>query len=210
MKFQSLGRDSGCSSVQTGEGHKRSLNVSIPRSGFWVFKPAAAAPTSACGCRFNPSVGILGVQATTGRPAARAARTGFNPSVGILGVQAEPEEKATNRAERFQSLGRDSGCSSFSRRQEQQGKKRFQSLGRDSGCSSFAGDQGSSCVKTFQSLGRDSGCSSPSTAIWLTQIFAVSIPRSGFWVFKRVWWTGEERMSSGFNPSVGILGVQAC
>ena len=61
--------------------------VSIPRSGFWVFKPVIVLPGSSNCVSFNPSVGILGVQAT---PAESTPDTpsSFNPSVGILGVQA--------------------------------------------------------------------------------------------------------------------------
>ena len=38
-KFQSLGRDSGCSSTMTLIEIALDIRVSIPRSGFWVFKP---------------------------------------------------------------------------------------------------------------------------------------------------------------------------
>ena len=36
----------------------------------------------------------------------------------------------------------------------------------------------------FQSLGRDSGCSSTEDMVEKFEAWAVSIPRSGFWVFK--------------------------
>ena len=62
--------------------------VSIPRSGFWVFKRPA-------------------------RPAATAATPRFNPSVGILGVQAALKDCNVGKKPLFQSLGRDSGCSSL-------------------------------------------------------------------------------------------------
>ncbi len=88
------------------------MYVSIPRSGFWVFKLCLPVLSSADHPRFNPSVGILGVQARDLETANKALahvsipRSGFwvfkprpcrpppphlrsfNPSVGILGVQA--------------------------------------------------------------------------------------------------------------------------
>ena len=48
--------------------------VSIPRSGFWVFKQPPLLASSCGGIRFNPSVGILGVQART-RPLRRCRLT---------------------------------------------------------------------------------------------------------------------------------------
>ena len=86
-KFQSLGRDSGCSSLCAVLECYCFHVVSIPRSGFWVFKPE-------------------------GQDAARTHRPSFNPSVGILGVQAARQSKAWLGQAKFQSLGRDSGCSS--------------------------------------------------------------------------------------------------
>ena len=111
--FQSLGRDSGCSSLHRRDGLAAAADVSIPRSGFWVFKrdPPATRPTP--GLRFNPSVGILGVQAWPVTAAARRPSS-FNPSVGILGVQASATRQERGHRSRFQSLSRDSGCSSFS------------------------------------------------------------------------------------------------
>ena len=113
------------------------MNVSIPRSGFWVFKPPVLLRKTAISNRFNPSVGILGVQ----------ARFALCPGSRML---------------LFQSLGRDSGCSSHEAEQEAIEEREvsiprsgfwvfkpkraagrswplpwFQSLGRDSGCSSF-------------------------------------------------------------------------
>ena len=137
--------------------------VSIPRSGFWVFKllqqlrhdddvvgfnpsvgilgvqagqAGGTAAQRASGASFNPSVGILGVQAAAVRGAGDPSRIvsiprsgfwvfklgpscprprrrrGFNPSVGILGVQATMPISTPNHSSGFQSLGRDSGCSS--------------------------------------------------------------------------------------------------
>ena len=133
----------------------------------------------------------------------------FNPSVGILGVQACPPEGIPSLAQQFQSLGRDSGCSSWFVKKVPNQKYLFQSLGRDSGCSSnlataqameepavsiprsgfwvFKLVSSLSIVgplTLFQSLGRDSGCSSALDALTQAGIYDVSIPRSGFWVFK--------------------------
>ena len=159
--------------------------VSIPRSGFWVFKRPSAQCSAWPACSFNPSVGILGVQARLSRwaigylLAVSIPRSGFwvfklcmhhlwsdpnerfNPSVGILGVQAQPMPQNAHSLPGFQSLGRDSGCSSF-------------------------------C-----------GCGA-----WFVKV-VVSIPRSGFWVFKHHGRGIGQGPGSGFNPSVGILGVQA-
>ncbi len=41
--FQSLGRDSGCSDGAPGTAVGRPNNVSIPRSGFWLFGPEIEA-----------------------------------------------------------------------------------------------------------------------------------------------------------------------
>ena len=93
-EFQSLGRDSGCSSpILTGIG-EGDIAVSIPRSGFWVFKRLYVPAVDVGDPRFNPSVGILGVQAAFVRSFV-CSFGGFNPSVGILGVQASPVATAT-------------------------------------------------------------------------------------------------------------------
>ena len=113
-------------------------DVSIPRSGFWVFKRQSAALSS--------------------RPLTR-----FNPSVGILGVQAAIASSISRLANEFQSLGRDSGCSS----------------------------------RSSSATGRMVGqVSIPRSGFWVFKRYLfgfthirdkpVSIPRSGFWVFKRV------------------------
>ena len=113
------------------------------------------------------------------------ASPSFNPSVGILGVQARLSTIMAGVAVPFQSLGRDSGCSSPP---------------PDLGCKQGRG---------FQSLGRDSGCSSRSAALASSSLLHVSIPRSGFWVFKRPVRLLRAHGRRRFNPSVGILGVQA-
>ena len=136
--------------------------VSIPRSGFWVFKLASRL-------------------------------------------------RGQNRRAEFQSLGRDSGCSSSNARPRRRPsrKEKFQSLGRDSGCSSESNAFSVSDQAEFQSLGRDSGCSSNKGGYIIVTLYRVSIPRSGFWVFKRRYLVDVGHEPACFNPSVGILGVQA-
>ena len=159
--FQSLSRDSGCSSHLAIPGPTRGVfsfnpsvgilgvqahdkmikallqsHVSIPQSGFWVFKPFPVPLPQRRPSRFNPSVGILGVQAATMRV-----------------HRASPN--------------------------------------------------------TFQSLSRDSGCSSQRTGSGRRRRNTVSIPQSGFWVFKQFALGNRTRQCTCFNPSVGILGVQA-
>ena len=85
-EFQSLGRDSGCS----GELSSRQVTPFV--------------------ARFNPSGGILVVQACKGFRRFRH-RNCFNPSGGILVVQARIVIRIAIGKNRFQSLGRDSGCS---------------------------------------------------------------------------------------------------
>ena len=86
----------------------------------------------------------------------------------------------------FQSLGRDSECSSvYVRTGNNVPDATFQSLGRDSECSSLVVNSLRDKLKVFQSLGRDSECS--------------SFPSS----------PAEWGPFSSFNPSVGILSVQA-
>jgi len=62
---------------------------------------------------FNPSVGILFIQAVP-LPAAMVPQWRFNPSVGILFIQADPYQPADIEFGVFQSLGRDSVHSSSS------------------------------------------------------------------------------------------------
>ena len=85
----------------------------------------------------------------------------FNPSVGILGVQADGAIDDLVTLVEFQSLGRDSGCSSFA---------------------------------PVRPAPAQVDCFNPSVGILGVQacsrnesflvISIVSIPRSGFWVFK--------------------------
>ena len=149
-----------------------------------MFKQTAGASTPTASSRFNPSVGILGVQASqTGvHPPLRIR---FNPSVGILGVQASRKPpSATERAGFNPSVGI-LGVQAAVMMSRQAGKNEFQSLGRDSGCSSRLPPM----LPHPRPL--------------------VSIPRSGFWVFKHFMSRLLQYKICSFNPSVGILGVQA-
>jgi len=158
--FQSLGRDSVHSSVAVEVAVARVADVSIPRSGFCSFKLGIVRP-----------------------PSARMNR--FNPSVGILFIQALCFEKAATNLVRFQSLGRDSVHSSFPSGCGPPMNELFQSLGRDSVHSSAAADDGYIYVSEFQSLGRDSVHSSRMWDEARRSEIIVSIPRSGFCSFKR-------------------------
>ena len=133
----------------------------------------------------------------------------FNPSVGILGVQASGLSRYRYGKAKFQSLGRDSGCSSSSAECDRRFIQLFQSLGRDSGCSSLQSPVATATWPMFQSLGRDSGCSSCLGCAQADDVRVVSIPRSGFWVFKLLHRFLPRDIIPSFNPSVGILGVQA-
>ena len=160
-RFQSLGRDSGCSSSAAEEKQEQAKDVSIPRSGFWVFKqirPSRSMRQTMC---FNPSVGILGVQASINWWTTSGTRSVSIPRSGFWVFKRASTVSSPLSQSWFQSLGRDSGCSS------------------------------SAEYSTH-----------PATSL-------VSIPRSGFWVFKLGSHRRPRRRRHCFNPSVGILGVQA-
>ena len=87
--------------------------VSIPRSGFCSFKPTPISlPISNLAC--------------------------FNPSVGILFIQAPVLSTVDTAIKGFQSLGRDSVHSSWTSQLSKDFNGQFQSLGRDSVHSSGA------------------------------------------------------------------------
>ena len=183
--------------------------VSIPQSGFWVFKPAG---------------GRRGL----------GSRRSFNPSVGILGVQAVDQNDYSGSVGVFQSLSRDSGCSSpYVCRGKSVGRgvsiprsgfwvfkpveRRFNLISQICfnpsvgilGVQARQQQPGAAADPQFQSLGRDSGCSSSWDWLARKRSLVVSIPRSGFWVFKRSGCSLVHSPVRSFNPSVGILGVQA-
>ncbi len=233
-EFQSLGRDSGCSSWCRRSGSRRwgcRFNPSVGILG--VQATCRPSPPRPARC-FNPSVGILGVQARD-KDGQATGEIGFNPSVGILGVQAGWPVCASSRFCEFQSLGRDSGCSS--RTMSKHHDRITRSFNPSVGILGVQARRRRSerrAARGFQSLGRDSGCSSSPPRYRGGRRTAVSIPRSGFWVFKhglgeydggrrRVFQSlGRDSGCSSceccvfhcndlpcFNPSVGILGVQA-
>ena len=180
IEFQSLGRDSvhssGCGALlPSGESP-----VSIPRSGFCSFKPLNPATVLAAMKGFNPSVGILFIQAATrkgrkyayemfqslGRDSVHSSKShcyplarsspSFNPSVGILFIQADV-------ALQFNALLEDvsiprSGFCSFKPLSTLPANfdHKFQSLGRDSVHSSAFHWKVTFINILFQSLGRDS------------------------------------------------------
>ena len=158
--FQSLGRDSVHSSPANRLLATGREIVSIPRSGFCSFKPDIRA-------RRVPM------------------QYGFNPSVGILFIQAAIISASNDISIGFQSLGRDSVHSSVAREFVRVGWVSFQSLGRDS--------VHSSQFDSFAEICND----------------AVSIPRSGFCSFKRPKFQRRVPAKLSFNPSVGILFIQA-
>jgi len=183
--FQSLGRDS--------------VHSSIP--------PCAQQPSRQL--RFNPSVGILFIQASSGGIAppglnsfqslgrdsvhsssmlatlAGYEDTRFNPSVGILFIQATVLTGGPGTGKTFQSLGRDSVHSSESVLAHWTEHWKFQSLGRDSVHSSLR------------------------QAMKYRAQYLVSIPRSGFCSFKHRPRDLQRDEEGRFNPSVGILFIQA-
>ena len=64
------------------------MTVSIPRSGFCSFKPCHSSVPCHRHASFNPSVGILFIQADRVGSGRRRVDS-FNPSVGILFIQAQ-------------------------------------------------------------------------------------------------------------------------
>ena len=132
---------------------------------------------------FNPSVGILFIQAYKCDTEDKFLCC-FNPSVGILFIQAFLQRRQYQSWREFQSLGRDSVHSSPRPADRAASRRVFQSLGRDSVHSSRRSAGAGARIKGFQSLGRDSVHSSFVSA-------------------------ALRRSRDRFNPSVGILFIQA-
>jgi len=159
--------------------------VSIPRSGFCSFKPDIRARRVPMQYGFNPSVGILFIQAD-----ALPEDFGFMkwvsiPRSGFCSFKQCSMPTGTRSTTRFQSLGRDSVHSSCWPACLGASPAWFQSLGRDSVHSSPAWPPVFAPIEMFQSLGRDSVHSSSATAWAAPGGPGVSIPRSGFCSFKR-------------------------
>ena len=191
MVFQSLGRDSVHSSPAHPTENPASVRVSIPRSGFCSFKPCPTSARIAPSSGFNPSVGILFIQAAARMICWKHPDWSFNPSVGILFIQAWGLPSPCSSGSLFQSLGRDSVHSSVATVPIQPILSAV-SIPRSGFCSfklwprAIVGGLG----RKFQSLGRDSVHSSIATLERRKEDAEVSIPRSGFCSFKHYYWTG--------------------
>ena len=160
--------------------------VSIPRSGFWAFRPISLnrnARTYSC---FNPSVGILGFQ-TYSMIDLRSLETRFNPSVGILGFQTPPFCGASWQM--IPGFNPSVGILGFQTQQEPQPRKeqkQFQSLGRDSGLSDKVRSRVQTISPSHVSIPRSGFWAfRPITADLSEYVGEVSIPRSGFWAFRQ-------------------------
>ena len=230
--FQSLDRDSGPSDLFRSSQHlhlsccfnpsigilglqtpvpARRANgpagVSIPRSGFWAFRLTDATRPSALLTGSNPSIGILGLQ--TGMRGRVAGMPDWVHSIGILGLQTNcsccPPGFCGNV-----SIPR-SGFWAF--RLKRGGGKHCRcivSIPR-SGFWAFRRLIGSTQIECLRCV------SIPRSGFWafrhdLTynciRHYIVSIPRSGFWAFRRGPGAQTPRHLGGFNPSIGILGLQ--
>ena len=184
MAFQSLGRDSVCSSCVSSNDFGSGIFVSISWARFCLFK--------------HPDKNTL-----------QQSMQGFNLLGEILFVQAFVSVPIDFLYCMFQSLGRDSVCSSEESPVCPLRGRQFQSLGRDSVCSSLETGQlpgtrmqvsiswARFCLfkhgchlalvllgGKFQSLGRDSVCSSWATARLSPLRLSVSISWARFCLFK--------------------------
>ena len=185
--FQSLGRDSVHSSISQRVQQWQEGDVSIPRSGFCSFK-------------------LIGLRMSN------RLQKSFNPSVGILFIQAFSLHYRRRNMDEFQSLGRDSVHSS--------------ELGHPGPAGLFGQAAVSIPRSGFCSFKPGCGCSddigcpgfNPSVGILFIQagtgdrpmiIIVVSIPRSGFCSFKPIGGLVDLATGKRFNPSVGILFIQA-
>ena len=206
--FQSLNRDSGCSDWPVGSGEHRPTRVSIPQSGFWLFRPPQnprspdAPPQFQSLNRDSGCSDIFLQQWWSEHGAVSIPQSGF----WLFRLFIFLPRGAYFLA--FQSLNRDSGCSDPCHFAPLGRGVPFQSLNRDSGCSDLtASDQWGGCIQ-FQSLNRDSGCSDLATKLVEYNRLAVSIPQSGFWLFRLIPYGAMDWVLVGFNPSIGILVVQ--
>ena len=208
-EFQSLGRDSVHSSRMESAVTEVDMLVSIPRSGFCSFKPHQCHRHEYRYCSFNPSVGILFIQASRSPPAG-ADRTGVSiPRSGFCSFKLVALSPTCFALFRFQSLGRDSVHSSSVAACNATVNRSFQSLGRDSVHSSWNAVT-SKPRSGLVSIPRSGFCSFKLIHRWEQVWFpAVSIPRSGFCSFKLLSRDPGAAGDDRFNPSVGILFIQA-
>ena len=183
--FQSLGRDSVCSSYLMGLPPRWTEIVSISWARFCLFKPGF----------YRLMVG---------------SRSSFNLLGEILFVQARLGDVRRIRSARFQSLGRDSVCSSMWKDLKEVvllavsiswarfclfklglccgcvvACARFNLLGEILFVQAGAPQKGSISMRAFQSLGRDSVCSSSCVSLRAYSMMLVSISWARFCLFKR-------------------------
>ena len=158
--------------------------VSIPRSGFCSFKPLSNTWLISATTVSIPRSGFCSFKLIQ-LPAAGVEASSFNPSVGILFIQAPSLSTDSVHLLKFQSLGRDSVHSSSHIGSD---VTRLPSVSIPR--SGFCSFKHTWCSRTeslywaFQSLGRDSVHSSSLVGLHLVEIDDVSIPRSGFCSFK--------------------------
>ncbi len=186
LRFQSLGRDSVCSSGTVEAFAQDDAGVSIPRSGFCLFKHSRWQLNTSYSIGFNPSVGILFVQAEaqTGEQyiydEVSIPRSGFclfklHPARDFLAHQIDV------------SIPRSGFCL-------------FKPKSFPVGSISDVCFNPSVGILFVQAFGQ--------RALPVVSV-GVSIPRSGFCLFKPDRRDGRDPAGAGFNPSVGILFVQA-
>jgi len=160
------------------------VQVSIPRSGFCSFKLVYLL-VSHCNLPVSiPRSGFCSFKLDW-EPPTILAKDGFNPSVGILFIQALLVDEGIVPSEWFQSLGRDSVHSSIER------------FGVDNLPNGVSIPRSGFCSFKLSANGRK------------VRMTTVSIPRSGFCSFKHLGCSDAYRKRHSFNPSVGILFIQA-
>jgi len=183
MSFQSLGRDSVHSSPGVYFQGFRARAVSIPRSGFCSFKPARRTRRATGPYGFNPSVGILFIQASNYDNIIPYFLVSI-PRSGFCSFKLYAIQNTLKYSKLFQSLGRDSVHSSVVLKKQEVLSAMFQSLGRDSVHSSVVGTPDRARF-SLVSIPRSGFCSfklcRPGQ---LLNDVIVSIPRSGFCSFK--------------------------
>ena len=160
--------------------------VSIPRSGFCSFKRFSWIAASGSEISFNPSVGILFIQARVSYP-FRWDRSVSIPRSGFCSFKLANADSGPSNPKPFQSLGRDSVHSSFNSTSSlYSSNSRFNP---SVGILFIQAPNNSNRHQTsleFQSLGRDSVHSSSESPFLAQLAQVVSIPRSGFCSFKLV------------------------
>ena len=208
-QFQSLGRDSVCSSFHRLSPPLFSLYVSISWARFCLFKLYYAPPP----LQIQP-VSISWARFCLFKPAWQAICAGQGASFNLLGeilfVQAGRQRISESGRFRFQSLGRDSVCSSPAW-QPTRSSSLFVSISWARFCL-FKHEYDlalSSDNFEFQSLGRDSVCSSYPTSVPMPETTTVSISWARFCLFKLRALALSTYIMCSFNLLGEILFVQA-